>query len=139
MKRPPPFIDSGAFIALLDRSDRLHPMVEPLFANPPRQLVTSLLVVAETHGWFLHRLGEEAARAFHAFLDELPGLRLLGVNSAHHAAIRKKLDRLRGAKLTYVDASSLVWLEQLRIPSVWGTDHNLALEGARVVPGSPPP
>jgi hypothetical protein len=36
--------------------------------------------------------------------------------------------------LTYVDASSLVFLKTLRIHEVWGTDRDLALEGARVIP-----
>ena len=41
---------------------------------------------------------------------------------------------MRGHKLTYVDASSLVFLDALRIAEVWGTDRDLALEGARVIP-----
>lgn len=45
-----------------------------------------------------------------------------------------KLDHLRGHKLTYVDASTLVFLELKRIREVWGTDQDLAVEGARVVP-----
>jgi hypothetical protein len=45
-----------------------------------------------------------------------------------------KLERLRGHKLTYVDASSLVFLGTVGIDEVWGTDRDLALEGARVTP-----
>ncbi len=45
-----------------------------------------------------------------------------------------KLERLRGHKRTYVDASSLVFLARLRIREVWGTDRDLSGEGARVVP-----
>jgi hypothetical protein len=56
------------------------------------------------------------------------------VDAAHHALVVRKLDRHRGRKLTYVDASSLVWLERRRIPEVWGTDVDLAIEGARVRP-----
>jgi hypothetical protein len=33
-----------------------------------------------------------------------------------------------------VDASSLVFLGAMRIGEVWGTDRDLALEGARIVP-----
>lgn len=54
----------------------------------------------------------------------------------HHAAVLRKLERLRGHKLTYVDASSLVFLSQLRISDVWSVDQDLAIEGARVVPRS---
>jgi predicted nucleic acid-binding protein len=131
------FIDSGSFIAFLDRSDSLHDEARVLFDKPPRRWATSTLVVAESYGWFLHRLGEEAARLFRELVRELPRLRLLGADVRHHAAVLDKLDALRGRKLTYVDASSLVWLQKESIRTVWGTDHHLALEGAAVVPGSP--
>ena len=131
------FVDTGAFIAFLDRSDSLHEDVATLFTKPPRRWMTSLLVVGEAYGWFLHRMGEEAARTFRELLEELPGLTLVGVDPKHHAAVQRKLDDLRGCKLTYVDASSLVWMGARRTSTVWGTDHHLGLEGAEVVPGSP--
>ena len=87
-----------------------------------------------TYGWFLHRLGEEAARTFRLALSDLPGLVLLALDADHHEAVSRKLERFRGHKLTYVDASSLVWLGHLRIREVWGTDRDLGLEGARVRP-----
>ncbi len=130
----PVFLDSGIFIAFLDRSDRHHPSAARLFADPPRRWYTSLAVVSETYGWFLHRLGEEAARIFRLALAELPRLHLLPLTQDHHAAVLANLERLRGHKLTYVDASSLVFLRALRIGEVWGTDQDLALEGARVIP-----
>ena len=129
------FLDSGIFIAFLDRSDRHHAAVLRLFSDPPRHWSTSLAVVSETYGWFLHRLGEDSARTFRLALTELPRLQLLSLTPAHHAAVLQKLERLRGHKLTYVDASSLVFLSALRIAEVWGTDRDLALEGARVIPG----
>ena len=133
------FIDSGAFIAFLVRSDRLHGEVTSLFARPPRYWTTSILVVSEAYSWFLHRAGEEAARTFRLLLPELPKLRILQADDRHREAVWLKLDVLRGAKLTFVDASSLVWLESRETKTVWGTDHHLGLEGAQVVPGSPAP
>lgn len=132
------FLDSGAFIAFLVASDRLHEEVVALFARPPRRWCTSVLVVAEAYGWFLHRLGEGAARSFRSLLESLVGLELLHPDAEHVRAVWEKLDELRGLKLTYVDASSLVWLETEGIGRVWGTDHHLAVEGASVIPGSPP-
>ncbi len=134
MKTLPVFLDSGIFVAFMDRSDAYHPPAVELFGAPPRNWSTSLAVVAETYGWFLHRMGEQAARQFRQLLAELPALRLLPLDAAHHAAVARKLDRHRGRKLTYVDASSLVWLERRRIPEVWGTDVDLAVEGAKVRP-----
>lgn len=135
MRAGPVFCDSGAFIAFLDRSDRHHEVVTGLLSDPPRRWFTSLAVVAETYGWFLHRLGEDAAHAFRRALADLPRLERLAIDAAHHSAVERKLTRLRGHKLTYVDASSLVFLERLKIREAWGTDLDLALEGARVIPG----
>ena len=132
------FIDSGAFIAFLDRSDSLHADAVSLFARRPRRWTTSALVISEAYGWFLHRLGEDAARAFRLLTLDLPGLRVLGSDLPHVRAVHAKLDALRGCKLTFVDASSLVWLEEKRIGTVWGTDHHLAIEGAKVIPGPRP-
>ena len=131
------FIDTGAFVAFLDGSDRSHAAVAALFAAPPRRLFTSAPVLAEGYGWFLHRLGESAARQFLALLDELPALEVVDTDPKHRIAIRRKLDAHRGRKLTWVDASSLEVCRSRKIATVWGVDLDLAIEGARVLPGPP--
>ena len=136
MRPGPAFLDTGVFIAFLDRSDRYHPAAVGLFSDPPRRWFTSLAVVSETYGWFLRRLGEDAARTFRLALADFPRLELLPIDAAHHQEVVRKLERLRGQRLTYVDASSLVFLRRLRIAEVWGTDRDLGIEGARVVPVS---
>lgn len=138
MRAGPVFLDSGIFIAFLDRSDHYHAPAARLFADPPRRWYSSLAVISEAYGWFLHRFDESAARIFRVTLDELPRLKLLPIDGAHHRAICEKLDRFRGHKLTYVDASTLVFLQSHRIREVWGTDSDLALEGARVIPVAAP-
>jgi predicted nucleic acid-binding protein len=130
----PAFLDTGIFIAFLDRSDRLHSEARALFATPPRAWMTSLAVYAETWSWVLHRLGEEPARALAELVEALPSLQLLEITRVHHAATLAMLDRLRGTKLTYVDASSLAFIEARHVPLVWSTDRHLGLTGARVVP-----
>jgi predicted nucleic acid-binding protein len=128
------FLDTGIFVAFLDRSDRWHRDAEALFASPPRKWTTSLLVVGEAHGWFLHRMGEEAARRLHELLADMRGLELLGAMRSDHLATLRMLDRLRGAKVTYVDAASLAMMEKRKITTAWSTDRHLGLTGARVVP-----
>jgi len=134
MKADAVFLDSGIFIAFLDRSDHFHAAAVELFSDPPRRCYSSLAVVSETYGWFLHRLGEEAARSFRLALADFSWLALQAIDPAHHVAVVTKLERLRGHKLTYVDASSLVFLNRLRVHTVWGTDRDLSIEGARVLP-----
>jgi predicted nucleic acid-binding protein len=128
------FLDSGILIAFLNARDQWHEPAVALFAGPRPRWSTSLLVVAETYSWFLHRHGEEAARSLRTFLDNLDGLRLYEVDRQHHAQVVRMLDRLRGAKLTYVDASSLCFLERHKIRKVWSTDRHLGLTGAEITP-----
>jgi predicted nucleic acid-binding protein len=132
----PVFLDSGIFIALMNRKDRWHEQAVELFSGPTPRWHTSVLVLSETYGWFLHRIGEEQARAFRGLIDHLKGLKILGATAAHHSDVWRMLDRFRGTKLTYVDGSSLVHMDQKKIRRVWSTDHHLGLSGAEVLPRS---
>ena len=64
------YVDTSAFIAFLDRSDSFHALFRRLFSAPP-PLITSSLVVAEGHGWFLRRYDRQRAIQFLAFIDVL--------------------------------------------------------------------
>lgn len=128
------FLDSGIFIALLNRRDRWHSAARALFAEPPPRWSTSLLIVSESYSWHLHKMGEEAARTFVSLLSNLDGLLIYPATLDHHEAVKRKLDLLRGTKLSYVDASSLCLLEERKIRTVWATDRHLALTGAEIFP-----
>lgn len=130
------FLDSGIFIAALARRDRSHAQAAELFGRSGTRWVTSLLVVSECYSWFLHRHGEEAARSLRSFIAALTGLGMLAPTLEDHARALRVLDRFRGAKLTYVDAASLGWIEQRKIKTVWSTDHHLGLTGAEILPRS---
>ena len=122
-------LDNGDVPALVDVREAFERRIADLPENGQARIPT---------GEFLHRLGEDAARTFRRLLEALPGLRILDSDDGHRAAVWSKLDALRGVKLTYVDASSLVWIERRKIATVWATDHHLAVGGAEVVPGPPP-
>src|SRR5215472_10450102 len=64
------YVDTSALIAFLDRSDSYHPLFRRLFSSPPR-LITSALVIAEGHGWFLRRYDRNRAVQFLNFIDDL--------------------------------------------------------------------
>ena len=128
------FLDSGIFIAFLNRHDQWHTQATALFSLARPRWSTSYLVIGEAYSWFLHRYGEEAARSFRVFVDKLDGLKIYDVTAEHHRQVGRMLDRLRGAKVSYVDASSLCLLERHKIRKVWSTDFHLSLTGAEVAP-----
>jgi predicted nucleic acid-binding protein len=128
------FLDSGIFIAFLNARDQWHDQARTLFGMSKLRWSTSYLVVSESYSWFLHRYGEESARTLSQFIGNLDGLRIYDANREHHRRVGHMLDRLRGSKLTYVDASSLCLIEEHKIRKVWATDHHLGLTGAEVFP-----
>ena len=134
MTNPKVFLDTGILIAALNRRDQHHEQARALFAGTTPRWHTSVLVWSEAYSWFLHRHGEEPARTCRLFLDILDGLVVLEATADLHRDTCRMLDRLRGARLTYVDASSLALMEQHGIRTAWATDYHLGLTGAEVLP-----
>ncbi len=129
------FLDTGIYIALLNKRDQCHQQALELFGGPKPHWHTSILVCSEAYSWFLHRHGENAARSFRMLASSLDGLEILGADLDHHRETFRMLDRLRGARLTCVDASSRALMARHKIRTVWSTDHHLGLTGAAVLPG----
>ena len=134
--KPAVFLDSGIFIAFMNQRDRWHGQATALFGGLRPRWCTSVLVLSESYSWLLHRMGEEAARNFGLLISNLTDLTLLEATRRHHAEVMRVLDRFHGSKLSYVDASSLAFMQALRIKRVWSTDHHLAIAGAEVLPRS---
>ena len=79
------YVDTSALIAFADRSDSHHALFRRLFGDPPR-LVTTTLVIAEGHGWFLRRYDRTRALQFLAMIEAMTPLRVLAVGPAEQAA-----------------------------------------------------
>jgi len=128
------FIDSGIFIAYLNKRDRWHQQALYLFQEKNIQPYTSELVISETYSWFLHQAGEEIARQYRLFVQAIPRLKILFSNAETFTATATMLERQRGSKLTYVDAASLALLDGQKIATVWSTDYHLSLTGKTIRP-----
>ncbi len=134
MSVEPVFLDSGAFLSFLVRTAPAHERMVPLFERAPPHLYTSVLVIAETYDWLRRRTaGGEAI--FNDLLRALPDLEVLRADFGHARAVERKLAAHREPDLSYLAASSLVFLGRHQILEVWGTDPLLGMEGARVRPG----
>lgn len=123
------YVDTSAFIAFMDASDTFHALFRRLFADPPAVVVTSSLVIAEGHGWFLRRFDRVRALQFLAMIDDMPFLdvRPVGVPELEGAAAM--LRRFADQELTLADAVGLHLLHDEAIDSCWSTDRHLGLTG----------
>ena len=101
------YVDTSAFIAFLDRSDSHHALFRGLFSNPP-SLVTSALVLAEGHGWFLRRYDQRRAREFLSFVRDLePTLAVRSFDARQLTSSEAILGKYPDQALTLADAHGL--------------------------------
>lgn len=125
------YVDTSAWIAFLDRSDSYHSLFRRLFSDPP-PLVTSALVVAEGHGWFLRRYDQRRAVQFLNFLDVLPALTVQAFDSGELVKVSQLVKKYADQKLTLADAHGLAVMRERRTASCWSTDRHLGLTGVRL-------
>jgi len=131
-RRPEAYVDTSALIAFADRSDSHHPLFRRLFADPP-DLVTSALVIAEGHGWFLKRYDRLRALQFLAMIEDMMPLRVMPVGPAEQSGAIRILRRYSDQDLTLADGVGLHLMKERKIRQCWSTDFHLRLTGVPLV------
>lgn len=125
------YVDTSALIAFLDRSDSHHPLFRRLFSKPP-SLVTSSLVIAEGHGWFLRRYEQGRALQFLNLVSELPVLAIQAFDGQELTKVTRVVKKFHDQQLTLADAHGLAIMGERRISTCWSTDRHLGLTGVRL-------
>jgi uncharacterized protein len=129
---PSLFVDSSAWIALRSLRDQHHADADRLFRDAVARripLVTTSLVLAETHRLTLFRAGVQPARRFLELVDASPGVTVHFPGAADHAAARRWLERLGSRPVTYTDAMSFAVMEAIACRHVLGFDQDFAAAG----------
>ena len=126
------YVDTSALIAFADRSDSYNALFRRLFSDPPR-LVTTTLVVAEGHGWFLRRYDRYRALQFLAMVDVLKPLHVLGTSAKDQSAAADLLRKFSDQDLTVTDAVGLHVMQVKNVECCWSTDFHLGLTGVPLV------
>lgn len=126
------YVDTSALIAFVDRSDTHHALFRRLFAAPP-SLVTTTLVVAEGHAWFLRRYDRTKALQFLSMVEDMTPLAVATVGLKEQSAASEVLRRFSDQDLTMTDAVGLHLMKAQRLRRCWSTDFHLGLTGVRLV------
>lgn len=122
------YVDTSAFIAFLDGSDKYHPLFQRLFSSPP-PLITSSLTIAEAHSWFLRKYNAYRAVRLLAFVRELPDLTIESFDNAAISEATSITAKFQDQELTLADAHGLAIMKQYTIRRCWSTDRHLGLTG----------
>ena len=131
-KKTETYVDTSALIAFVDRSDSHHLLFRRLFSDPP-DLVTTTLVVAEGHGWFLKRYDRTRALQFLSLIEDLEPLRMFPIGPDEFVGAVQVLRKFSDQDLSLTDAVGLHLMKTLRVNSCWSTDFHLGLTGVPLV------
>lgn len=126
------YVDTSALIAFADRSDTHHLRFRRLFSAPP-PLITTTLVIAEGHAWFLRRYDRTRALQFLAMVEEMTPLRSASVGRREQHGASDLLRKFADQNLTLVDAVGLLVMRERNVTSCWSTDFHLGLTGVPLV------
>lgn len=126
------FVDSSGWIAFFSRRDANHgeavrKMTAAAAAGIP--LVTTNLVVAETHRLLLFRAGIAAAAAVLDALDRTSKLRIHHAGEADHASARAWIGQMDDQKISYADAVSFSVMTGLSCRGFLGFDRDFDAAG----------
>ena len=129
------FVDTSAFLALLDADDEHHPKVKQAWAGLLQsevQLVTSNYVLVETFALVQSRLGVEAVRVFQE--DIVPLLDIRWLDAASHAAATSALLAAGRKKLSLVDCSSFEVMRRGGLKRAFTLDRHFREQGFESLP-----
>lgn len=132
VKKTEAYVDTSALIAFVDRSDTYHPLFRRLFADPPK-LITTALVIAEGHGWFLKRFDRSRALQFLSMVETLRPMTVCSVGGREQKEGTALLRKFSDQDLTLTDAVGLYVMQSRNIETCWSTDFHLALTGTPLV------
>jgi predicted nucleic acid-binding protein len=136
MRQKKLFIDTGAWFALADKSDKYHKQAVQIYRNLLRdyQLSTTNLVISETYTLIQRAISNQAAIRF---LDNIAAspriIKVYSDNILEETAI-EILRQYQDQDFSYTDAVSFAAMKQYEIKEAFAFDHHFVTAGFTLVP-----
>ncbi len=133
------FVDTSGWYPLTVRSSTEHRTVADALRQRVRagaRVVTSNLVVAETHALLLRRVGAGAALAFVRGVADPPNLVVRSTPALEAAAVADWLERFDDQPFSLTDAVSFALMAERRITEALALDHHFRVAGYATVPAA---
>jgi predicted nucleic acid-binding protein len=134
------FVDTSAWYPALTRSHPDHTAVARVLRDRVRagtRMVTTNLIVAETHALLLRRVGRDQALAFVAGVGNAPNLVVTSTRDLERAAQLDWLESFDDQAFSLTDAVSFAVMAERGITEALTLDRHFRTAGYRTVPASP--
>ncbi len=127
------FIDTSAFFALVDRTDRFHDLAVRFVESNQQFLTTSNLVAQETVTLIRMRLGHEQAVKAGKRLFEQEMVPLIRVTPADERKAWELLKRYADKRFSFTDCTSFVLMRRLGLQTAFAFDQDFRQFGGWTV------
>lgn len=127
------FVDTSAFFALTDRTDRFHHLAVRFIESNQQLLVTSNMIVHETITLIRMRLGHGLAVKVGRRLFDETVTPLIRVTEADERKAWDAFRRYRDKRFSFVDCTSFVVMKRLGMHAVLAFDDDFRRFGEFVV------
>lgn len=131
------FVDTSAWFALADRGIEGHRRVERALRERLRsgtRIVTTNLIVAETHVLVLRRASRPAALAFVREVVRAPNVVVTSTPELERRAQRDFLERFTDQAFSFTDAVSFAVMTERGIRDALTLDRHFAIAGFAMLP-----
>ena len=129
------FIDTSAFLAVLNASDQFHPAAiqswDEMLASDAA-LFSSNYITLETTTLLQHRFGIESVRLFES--DILPIIEIAWVDEAIHRQGMSAILVANRRSLSLVDCTSFEVMRQVGLDTVFTFDLHFREQGFNIIP-----
>lgn len=129
------FIDTAAFLAILNANDRFHPSARQSWEEiieSDSVLFSSNYVLIETTALLQHRFGIEAVRLFESNI--LPVIEVHWIDEPTHKQAMGALLTTNRRALSLVDCTSFEIMRQFGMDTIFTFDPHFREQGFSVIP-----
>jgi len=126
------FIDSSAWLAVLDKNDPHHSEAVELYDRLLKSqtvFVTTILVVAETQIVLRRRAGHGTAVAFLKNANESPRIKIIYPDAQLEAEAKRILHQYQDQDFSLADAISFAFMRQNGLTEAFAYDRHFATAG----------
>ncbi|MCI0416337.1 PIN domain-containing protein [bacterium] len=131
------FVDTSGWIALVDKSERRHKDVSDAYRKlltGTQVLVTSDLVLAESHILVRRRLSYSAAETFLESMNTSPSIVIIFMDDSLEQLAKELLKKFRDQELSFTDAASFAIMKARRIHRAVTLDQHFQSAGFKMIP-----
>ena len=131
------FVDTSAWYALAVRRDRDHGALSVALQQQIQRgsaIVTTNLVVAETHALLMRRTTRGTALAFVRHVDRVPNVVVRSTRALEARAVADWLERYADQQFSFTDAVSFAVMAERAITEALTLDRHFATAGFRMRP-----